>query len=521
MGELDALAQIRECVAALATKWRDERIRHIEWLPHQAKLLQSKRMFRLLRSGNQIGKTEVGCSEVLFAALGEHPFRQPTHAAGEYWILCAAWNQSVSIQRKLYSLCPRDRLEPGTECTDAKGFGGRYPSVRVLHASGEWSTIKFKTTGQEAIDLAGATIDGVMFDEPPKSQELFSEVQKRVQAQGGWILLTLTPINRDVTWLRALVESGVVEDIHTRFEQRALIPVGRTEPLRIRDKQGRLHRWDQRFIEWTTSLTAPHEVGQRLHGDWDQRSPGAYFSHVWRPDEHVISLTQLDQERETERARLEALSRLAGERQVPEELGGVIAHIGMDHGHRPGKQYVCLLEIDDSDPRAPSVVLVDEYSDELGLADPRRDARGVLLMLERAGWEWRDLTYAGGDRVHLPGTNMAKSNRDLELAIRAELEAKGILRLNQQLSPRIRTSKKGQGRGKGSVMLGCRWIYRAIADGRFRIASECRRAQAALIKHRMRAQDDEHKDVIDAIRYALDPFIFYRMPAQRVPVAIG
>jgi len=502
---LEALRGIRDRARELRRHWNERRLLSVEWLPHQLELLEDPSLYRLLRTGNQLGKTEVGLAEVLYAARGEHPYRKPTREAGEYWVVCASWGQSLAIQRKLYALCPRDWLRPGTAFSRERAFGGRYPSVSIRHASStpgdeRWSVVRFKTTGQETLDLSADTIDGALFDEPPRSETVYSEVQKRVQANNGWILLTLTPIGADVSWLRDLVRSGEIREHHARLEAELLVPVGRTEPLRIRDKGGHLHRWDQAWIDVVVRRTPESEREIRIDGEWDIRPVDAYFGGVWVDSRDTITLDDLEAEREG----------------WDPELDGVIACLGIDHGHRPGKQYACLLEVDDRDPARPSIDLVDEYTDALGLADPRRDARGILEMLERAGWQWRDLAFAGGDRDHMPGTEHRKSNRDLELAIRAELGLHDL-----PLHPRIRTVKRGAGRGKGSVVLGCKFLWRAMADRRFRVSKHCVKARGAVRRFRLRTVDDEWKDVVDGIRYGLDPFVFYRAGSSAVSVRFG
>ena len=475
------LVRVRDMVGALRRRWATSRLELVEWLPHQADVLRDVAMFRLLRTGNQLGKTEVGIAEVLYAALGWHPYREPTLDHGEYWVLCASWSQSVAIQAKLWALAPRARLRPGTTFSESNGFGGRHPHVAIRHEDGAYSIVRFKTTGQESIDVSGATIDGALFDEPPKDVTLFSEVQKRVQANAGWLLLTLTPIGADVSWLRALVDAGVVSETHARLEPAGLIPEGRTEPLRMRDKRGRSFRWDAAWLEQVVRLTPANERAIRIDGEWDTRAPGSYFGAVWVPSGMVLD-------------ELPAVE--------------VVAQVGVDHGHRPGKQYACLVLVhepvhpDTYEEGAPVYYVVDEYVDELGVADPAVDAAGILRMLERNDWAWHELAFVAGDRDHLPGREQRKSNTELTAEIREALN------LATALEPPIRTVKRGSGRNWGSVERGCRHLYRAMAQGRFYVHRRCVRMRRTLERFRLRRTDDEWKDVIDALRYAIENRVF-------------
>lgn len=502
MAPRPALQRVRDAVVALREKWATERLWHLEWLPHQEAFLRNPDRVTLLRTGNQIGKSEAGLSEVLFHALGRHPFREPTLSPGEYWIIGSSSKQSIQLQGKLWELVPKDRLKPGTHWTKALGFGGRDPHVEVLHESGGWSIIRFKTTGQEDLDLESATIDGALFDEPPKRQSTYAVVQQRVSALGGWIRITLTPIGADVEWLRRLVQTGAVSEVHTRLTPEACIPVGRSRALRTRDKRGRAVEWSAEWVARKVAEIPAQYRDIRAHGAWSVKPPDAYFGEVWLPDEMIVD-------------------------ELPDVPAW--AQLGIDYGHRPGKQYVPLLLIDDTDDDdelGPVVYVVDEYSDETGVADQWFDALGILLMLRTRGYRWSDLLFAGGDRDHMPGTRMHKSNRDLAVRLVSLMHGEAPATLPHELvdqvgdpthgfdlEPGIRTVKTGKGRAWGSLEMGYRWIYRAMAARRFFVHRRCARMIEALSRFRLRSVDDEWKDVLDGLRYGLENRI-YAAPSQ-------
>lgn len=449
----------------------------MRWLPSQLRVFRSSRRVRLFRAGNQaLGKTTCGLAEVIFCALGEHPYREVPRRAGTYWVICASWSQSVEIQKKLWKLLPKDRLHPTTVFSDAEGFRGKHPKVRVRCADGSWSLIAFKTTHQGTISLAGASIDGALFDEPPRSVALYSEVSKRVLAKGGWVLLSLTPVGAPVGWLQEAVDAGQVEDIHAPLTAAELIPEGMTEPIVGEDGRPR----DQRWIDDVIASTIPHEVPVRVHGEWEMRMENRYFTPFRSSgtDAHVIAV-------------------------VPDH--DYEPHIGIDHGHRPGKQVAYLVGVYRR-ADGPGVVVLDEYCDDVGTASPQQDARGVLAMLARQGWSWRrDLKSAHGDRVHMPGKEGKKSNRDLQAHIAREL---GVA--PDALYPGIATAKHGEGRGSGSVEVGEKWLFHLMnRPGAFAVHQRCKRLIEALDKYTM--ADDEYKDPIDALRYALAPYIFARV----------
>lgn len=461
---------------AIVTRRERDPLAWIRWLPLQARYLESQSKARLLRAGNQaLGKTTVALADLLWHALGEHPHRAEECAeAGEYWIACASWAQSVAIQGKLWELIPQDRLHPDTVWTQARGFRGKNPAVEVRHRSGAYSLIRFKTGSQDPLQLAGATVRGALFDEPPRTREAFSEVQKRVLAQNGWYAIAMTPINAPVGWIREDAEAGRFEDVHAPLSPEQLIPVGGTRPRRLRD--GTI--CDAEWIAQLEASTAPHEIPVRIHGDWEVRTIERYFS-VFRSSGSGAHCHE----------------------HPPD--GEIKLALGVDHGSRPGKQIAVLTAVDEGGGgRAPAVYVLDEYCDRSGVATPDEDAAGILAMLRRHGFQWRDLAFAHGDIVHMQGTGKQKSNRDLagQLAkqLRIPLDA---------LNPQLRTVKRGRQRGAGSVQIGSRWLYHAmLRPGGFGISGRCQRLIESLDRYTM--ADDDWKDPVDALRYALDPWIF-------------
>lgn len=462
----------------------------LRWLPLQDRYRRSRSSRRLIRAGNQsLGKTTAVLGDLLEHAEGTHPFR-PCAVAGEYWVICASWSQSVAIQAKLYALLDQRRIKAGTIYTAARGFRGKHPSVEVRHESGEYSIIRFRTTRQGTLDLAGATILGAVFDEVPIRQEVYSEVAKRVQASGGWVSIGMTPIGAPVEWIRADVAAGLIEDIHSRLVPEALIPVGAHYPISLPDGTP----CDADWISQIERETPEHERPVRVHGEWEIRSQGRYFANF-------VSEGSASHVHE----RLPA--------------GRITVCLGVDHGTLPGSQVAVLALV--TPPRgaddSPCVYVLDMYVDSTGTASPRDDARGIVDMLTRHGMTWASVDHAFGDRVHMPGAGGQKSNRDLQAQI-AKIEKVAPI----DLRPQIRTVKRGQGRGSGSLAVGSRWLFHAISrPGGFGVHPRCVGLIRSLDNYDIMV-DDEHKHAVDALRYGLDAFIFggWRRGAD-VKVRIG
>jgi hypothetical protein len=473
---VDPLRDLADAARALADRRRGRLTDRVQWLPLQDRFLRSPARVKQIRAGNQgIGKTWPALAEVIGHCEGRHVLRAypvPPPPV-EWWVVCASWSQSLGIQAKLHELLPHDAVDwDRTSYDRAAGFSPTKQPVVVFRNG---SLIRIKTTGQDSLDFAGSTLSGIMFDEPPRSMRLFVEALQRVEELGGKLILSYTPINADVSFLLELVESGQIEDHHARLTPDQLIPVGGAEPLRTRDGRPK----DAAWVAYREASVPTAEREVVIHGEWpgDDVS-GAYFAGAWDPEQMVWDA-------------------IAGD---DDDLV-----LGIDHGDRPGKQYAVLLAVDDTG-EMPVVHALDEYVDETGRASPADDARGILAMLSRHGADWSRLKFAGGDRVHLPGTGAQKSNRDLEAQI-----AK-LLRVPQRgLRPQIRTVKAGEGRGAGAPSVGCRWLWQTMTGRRFTVHPRCKRLLTALPRFVLRpGLDDEHKDAVDGVRYALDPWIFRR-----------
>lgn len=461
---------------------RLERIRRYpgsvyRWLPNQASFRRSRAKIRMIRQGNQWGgKTTVALDEVLLHMRGHHPDKPVRAAPVEWWVICAESAQSVAIQRKMWELCDPDELQ--CEFDTARGFRGRNPVLRFKNGS----ICRFKTTGQRTITLAGATIDGVLFDEPPTSVRLFTEIQKRVMNRGGIVLIAMTPINAGpLGWMQDLVDNGTIEEHHSRLTADALIPVGETEPISLGD--GTV--CDQAWIDAQLAATPEHERDVVCHGEWEFKAVDRMFTafHDGMVDNN---------------------------RPPP----GVPVHVrvGIDHGDKVGKQYgVLLFLLPGPTPDLDEVWAVDE-TPETEHSTEDADAAEVLAMLSRSGLGWHQVDEATGDRAYERGSTK-KSNLDLQRAI-----AKRLRQPTDRIKP-IHTAKRTKDTGRTSVDQGIRYLHRLMLGGRFHIHPRCIRLAEAFKRWDGRQKQDRStgrglfvdsyfKDPIDAVRYGLESRIF-------------
>lgn len=457
--------------------WIDWNVAQWQWLsdPHPRKLL---------RAGNQsIGKTWAGLAEVHWRCTGTHPCYRTHEPPIEAWIICTSWAQSVAVQSKFYYLCDKDALDPSTEFDPGRGFRGQHPIVRYKNGS----IVRFKTAQQGGLNLASATIHYVHIDEPTTAR-IYTELSKRVARTNGAIGITLTPINGPVEWLRELVEAegDIIHDHHFRLEERHLIGHDTGEPMRLDDGTPMDDDWIAAMVRETPST----EVPVVIHGEWEQRVEGRYFD-AFDPAAHVDGFA------------------------LPS--GVVKIALGIDHGDGTNHSQCAVLMAVDEDGEHPKVWILDEYVSD-GHSTPDMDADGILAMLRRNGMGWESVDYAMGDRVHYgrKGGLSKKSNADLHKWIARRLKVPG-----SKCRPMIRTAKRGQGRGRGAVSEGCRFLHHAmVRPGHFYVSPRCTRWIESAEKWDYR--DNEWKHIFDATRYGLDRWIFARRPAAPVvPIRRG
>lgn len=443
----------------LSARAEADPLRHGFWLPGQHRFLTSNSKRRLYRTGNQhSGKTYAGCAEMRFRADGTHPFHSRAPIK-EGWIICASWSQSVAIQQKYYDIAKGSLVED-TVFNPKTGFGQHNPTA--IHKSG--ALVRFKTVNQGALNLASATIDVAMFDEPPTSPRVYEEVKKRLLKRNGDLLLTMTPVNAGpMDWLKELADSGQIEDIHVRLAAENMIPVGWSTPMLLDDGTP----CDESWIEAVRADTMPHEAPVVLDGEWEMRATGRIFQG-FNELHHVTSA-------------------------IP--AGRWDLCLGIDYGSKVGKQVAVLAMVDASGDYPRVHVLDETIGDEM--TSSADDARAILEMLRRNNYGWHSLDQAWGDRVYMRGAEK-KSNRDTMTDLARMLGLKG----DAYLYPRLRTVKRGEGRGQGSKGAGVRWLHQAmVRRGCFTIDPKAQGVIEAI--QRWDWSDDEMKDRIDALRYAL------------------
>lgn len=171
---------------------------------------------RLLRAGNQLGKTMAAAAEVAIHASGKYP---PWWEGRVYKKAPVIWCGGITgevtrdtIQRLLIG----DDANPGgfitkediIETTPSRGVADLKDTIFVKHATGGTTRIRLKYYEQGREKWQGDTVDLVWFDEEPPF-DLYVEGLTRTNATGGMVMLTFTPLKgMSETVRRFLVDSS-------------------------------------------------------------------------------------------------------------------------------------------------------------------------------------------------------------------------------------------------------------------------------------------------------------------------
>ncbi|OGT02166.1 MAG: hypothetical protein A2143_00720 [Gallionellales bacterium RBG_16_57_15] len=197
---------------------------------------------RLLRAGNQQGKTHCVGSEAAYHLTGEYPDDWDGRRWDRPVVVWASGETGEATrdnpQRALLGL-------PGEEGTGsiphrllgdhglASGVANLYDFIRVQHKSGGWSLLRFKYYAQGRKKWQGPPVDFVWFDEEPP-EDIYDEGLARTIATGGMVALSFTPLQgmssvvlrflgKDKTPDRSDTNMTIEDAEHIPVEERAKI----------------------------------------------------------------------------------------------------------------------------------------------------------------------------------------------------------------------------------------------------------------------------------------------------------
>lgn len=176
---------------------------------------------RLLRAGNQNGKTFCGGCEGAYHLTGQYPEWWTGRRFNEPIMMWATGVTGETTRDNVQRVLMGPLGEPGTgtlpldvivDSAPARGIADLLDYVKIRHISGGLSTLRFKYYEQGRQKWQGPPVHVVWFDEEPPS-DIYDEGMARTIATNGIAYLTFTPLQgmSDVVY-RFLSE--VSEDRH-------------------------------------------------------------------------------------------------------------------------------------------------------------------------------------------------------------------------------------------------------------------------------------------------------------------
>lgn len=219
---------------------------------------------RLLKAGNQLGKSEAGAVETTYHLTGEYPadwtgrvFTHPPRG----WACGVSSSDVRNVMQK--KLCG----EPGVEAAFGTGFIPKerfvdkpstlrgttdaYDTIQVEHRTNGIvdgiSVLRFKSYEQGREKFQGETLDFFWCDEEPPA-DVYSEILTRITATKGMGFITFTPLKG--------MSEVVARFMHEHSEDRAVVTMTIEDALHIPAEER------QKIIDGYL----PHEREARVNG---------------------------------------------------------------------------------------------------------------------------------------------------------------------------------------------------------------------------------------------------------------
>jgi len=427
--------------------------------------MRDSNSIKLLLGGNQVGKTMAACAELLHRCLGTHPYLRTDPPPITAFLITHSHQQSITIQEKLWGMCPKGEIHPSVEFVPGKGIRGLHPVIRFNNGS----IIQIKTANQ-GLGLASATVSYVAIDEPV-DRFVWGELAARVLRGGaggatGTIGITMTPVGQDVDYLRQLVNQGRVSCTMAPLTVSDTTPQG-CSPIITQDQ-----------IDRISATYLPIDREARINGSWEVGvQEGRVFDCF--EDSMITSL--------------------------PCPPADYVFCVGIDHGAQPNTQVAILAAVDTTHPQEPKVYVLDEYLS--GAAPPEHHIRAIIEMLHRNGLTAEQCRWTG-DAAH---RGNAKSGRMSNALLRRAAE--NVLGYPAGNLPfRISTASKPA----FSVYYGAAQIHSVMARRNFYIQTRCEETIKSLKNWTMKSKQyqrsrDKYGHCVDALRYAILGEIDYNL----------
>lgn len=278
---------------------------------------------RLLRAGNQNGKSFCVGSEAAYHLTGEYPDWWEGRRWNRPVVVWASGETGEATRDNPQRVLLGNPKEEGTGAIPARCIGERgmamgvanlYDYVKIQHKSGGWSLLRFKYYAQGRRKWQGPPVDFVWFDEEPP-EDIYDEGLARTIATGGMSALSFTPLQgmssvvmrflgNDKTDDRADVNMTIHDAEHIPEAERAKIiasfPAHEREarekgiPTLGSGKIFPIPEEDISVAAFPIPIHWPYIVG--IDFGWDH--PSAAVRAVWDRDSDCIYITNVHRAKE-------------------------------------------------------------------------------------------------------------------------------------------------------------------------------------------------------------------------------
>lgn len=370
---IDQAREVAEAVTHRPLDWLRPTTPQRLWMSETAQLA-------LWLDGNQLGKSTAILADIIHRCRGTHPYLRTHRPPINALIMGASWPQMAQaggFMAKLWSLLPKNEIDPSVRFVPGFGITGKPPRVLFVRGPGAGSVISFGTFVAGADRVQGSTLHAVAADEPIPAA-VYEEVVPRVMREGGVVRLDFTPRpgmpNMDE--MRKRVEEGVVKLHNYGLLERNCWPEGAPAPFLPAAR-----------IEAMLAALPASVRRMRQYGDWEPIRTAqklynfARANHV-RPD-----------------------------RPPP----GAWLCVSIDHSAEHGRQMASLVAMTDRDTLRPRAWVIDQAHIERRTT-PQQDAGTIVDLIERQQprLTWRDIDGWIGDRaVVTAARGVIKSNEQL------------------------------------------------------------------------------------------------------------
>lgn len=436
--------------------------------PGQRRIHVAQGVNRLVRAGNQMGKTRAVCSEMWWQAIGWHPFRVISQRhKSSYFVIKDFDTAYAEFCAKVHEVEPAGILHP--KCTYTLGSGYIYLEKGTSH---KWIVTKdnyrvtFKSGNQDYNALESGTIDAIFFDEAPKRGHWRAGRQRT--STGGPTLVGFTVQEAPLEWLRLEIDGN---------PKTGALPLERWETIILKpDIEDAPHRTIEEIQGQIAKAKAGGQYEQRIMGGWEGTTDDRYFLAF---NDRICQYTA---------AELIARFQIAQYR------------VGADWGEGPKKTGVYLegiinLPKEPNQPQKYAYVVLAEYISN-DATTPTMDAVGFNEALKAINFNPLLIRMGRGDINSMgkggPGQSV---NSAFEAAFAKEIGAR-VCPFKMVVPDK----------SKGSVDLGFAQISHAQMEERYFVASECESLIQSFNHFRKdgSAKDEGYKHALDAVRYGID-----------------